>query len=155
MGMDVIGKSPTSEQGKYFRSGMGEWYSLWTYCEQIASDLIHPGNLGHSNNGWGLNQKDSLALADRLAAALASGETQAYAKRRAEFCKALPLEVCVICGGTGRRAEPPKTGPGALLCNACGGKGTVPSFAAEHLFSVEAVREFEAFLRGCGGFRIC
>jgi hypothetical protein len=52
-------------------------------------------------------------------------------------------------------ANPPQTGPGTLVCNACHGKGAVPHFATHYPFSEENVQEFAAFLRECGGFRIC
>jgi hypothetical protein len=128
---------------------------LWQYCEKIAPDLIPANNLGHSNNGWGLDEPASRALADRLAGALAAGETQDYEERYTASLKALPLEPCTICGGTGHRAEPPCTGPGLRYCNGCDGKGKVPNSATQSSFSVETVREFEVFLRECGGFVIC
>jgi hypothetical protein len=153
MGMDVIGKSPASEQGQYFRSSLWWWHPLWLYCEKIAPDLIPADNLGHSNDGWGLDEHAARTLADRLAGAIASGKTQRFEEGYAAYLKALSLEPCKICGGTGYRAESSNTGP--LLCNGCGGKGKVPDFATQYPFSVENVREFAAFLRECGGFSIC
>lgn len=155
MGMDVYGKAPASECGTYFRNNVWWWHPLWRYCETLAPDLIPKDNLGHSNDGWGLGRKAALKLADRLAAALASGDTQQYADRYRTKLEALPLEPCTICGATGHRAEPPQVGPGLLPCNACNGTGQVPNFATHYPFSVDNVREFEAFLRDCGGFRIC
>ncbi|MFC4252941.1 hypothetical protein [Sinimarinibacterium flocculans] len=155
MGMDVFGKAPTSEQGTYFRNNVWWWHPLWQYCEEIAPDLIPPDNLGHSNDGWGLGSDDAIALADRLASTLASGETERYAKRYVAYLETLPPQRCDICGGTGKRAEPPQIGPGPLNCNSCSGAGTVPHFDTHYPFSIENVREFEAFLRTCGGFEIC
>lgn len=154
MGMDVFGKSPISERGRYFRNNVWWWHPLWDYCESIAPDIIPQSNLGHSNDGWGLGSRAARKLADRLAAALASGETEQYAQSYAAFLKALPDEPCTICGGTGKRAEPPHTGPGPLPCNGCNGSGRTPHFDTHYPFSVENVREFEAFLRDCGGFEI-
>lgn len=155
MGMDVIGRSPISEHGKYFRNNVWWWHPLWQYCEQVASDIIPDRNLGHSNDGWGLGHRASIALADRLALALESGHTADYEQRRSDHLASLPHEPCDICGATGKRAEPPSIGPGPLPCNGCGGTGTRPSFETHYSFSVENLREFEAFLRDCGGFRIC
>lgn len=154
MGMDVYGETPTSEKGEYFRNNIWWWHPLWHYCEQLAPDLIPGNNFGHSNDGWGLNRRKSLKLADRLASALAAGKTEQYALERKQYLESLPLEKCNTCGGTGHRAEPPQAGPGPLHCNSCDGKGEVPNFRAHYPFSVENVREFEAFLRDCGGFRI-
>jgi hypothetical protein len=154
MGMDLFGNAPISDQGAYFRCNIWWWHPLWKYCEETAPDIIPSDNLGHFNDGWGLGKTDSLALADRLAGMLASGETQAYEKRFMARRKALPSKPCTVCGGTGRCAEPPQSGPGPRPCNACDGKGMVPDFETNHPFSAEIVRGFEAFLRDCGGFQI-
>lgn len=155
MGMDVIGRFPISERGQYFRNNVWWWHPLWHYCMSVAPDIIPRDNLGHSNDGWGLPDRKARKLADRLAAALASGETEQYAKDYATYLEQLPDESCTICGGTGHRAVPPNIGPGLLSCNGCNETGRVPSFEKHYPFSVENVREFEAFLRDCGGFRIC
>lgn len=155
MGMDVYGRSPVSECGKYFRNNIWWWHPLWEYCERLAADLIPPDNLGHTNDGWGLGARASRKLADRLRAVLDSGETETYAQQYAEFQAALPDEPCSVCGATGKRAAPPNAGPGDIPCNGCGGTGHTQNFARNYPFSAENVREFEAFLRDCGGFKIC
>ncbi|MGP3790555.1 hypothetical protein [Pseudomonas sp. B392_1p] len=154
MGMDVFGQSPVSECGEYFRNNVWWWRPLWEYCERLAPDLIPPDNLGHSNDGWGLAGPASLILADRLAAALESGEVERYARDYTAFLEALPDEPCHICAGTGMCAEPPQCGPGTRPCNGCESTGRTPHFATRYPFSAENVREFEAFLRNCGGFEI-
>lgn len=155
MGMDVFGNAPTSKAGEYFRNNIWWWHPLWHYCEALAPDLIPADNLGHSNDGWGLKAKASRQLAARLAEAIVSGEAEQYAQQYQAELDALSPEPCEICGATGHRAEPPEIGPGPRLCNACHGSGQRPNFATHYPFSVENVREFEAFLRDCGGFRIC
>ena len=154
MGMDVFGKSPTSERGKYFRNNVWWWHPLWDYCERLAPDIIPSDNLGHSNDGWGLSNRAALKLADRLASALASGQTEQYAQRYAAYLESLSDEPCSVCGATGKRAAPPAIGPGMQACNCCNGTGHTPSFEKHYPFSTENVREFEAFLRECGGFNI-
>jgi hypothetical protein len=154
MGMDVFGNLPTSEKGAYFRDNIWGWYPLWEYCEQIAPDIIPADNLGYTNNNWGLDEEASLALADRLADTLSSGETQAYEAQYAAYLNALPPVPCHFCGGTGHRVKPPKTGPGPLPCGRCDGTGKIPDIDTHNYFTVDNVREFEAFLRDCGGFRI-
>ncbi|MGO3130290.1 MAG: hypothetical protein ACTIJQ_00765 [Alcaligenes sp.] len=155
MGMDVFGKSPISETGHYFRNNVWWWHPLWDYCMSIAPDLIPRDNLGHSNDGWGLSSRKSLALAERLHLALTSGETEQYARDYMARLERLPDAPCTICGATGYRAEPPNTGSGTRACNGCNGTGHAPNFAKHYPFSVENVREFEAFLRDSGGFQIC
>ena len=76
--MNVYGQSPISAPGHYFRGNIGEWDALWHYCEQLAPDLIPADKLGHSNDGWGLDEPGAQALADRLTRALASGETRRH-----------------------------------------------------------------------------
>lgn len=154
MGMDVFGKAPTSDEGEYFRNNVWWWHPLWSYCEDIASDLIPKGNLGHSNDGWGLDAKGAIALADRLTKALETGATDQFAAAYMAQLDSLPLQPCDVCGATGKRAAPPRRGPGLLPCNACRGEGRVPDFQTNYPFSAENVRKFEAFLRACGGFEI-
>jgi hypothetical protein len=36
MGMDVYGKAPTVEEGKYFRNNLWWWRPLWTYVEEVV-----------------------------------------------------------------------------------------------------------------------
>ena len=130
MDMSVHGNAPASEQGRYFRNSVWEWFPLWQYCEHLAPDLLLAGNPGYTNEGWGLDERDSLALAIRLAQALVSGEARQYEKSYAAGLVALS--------------------PAARnLCDLMG--STPPDFS----FFVENVHAFAAFLRDCGGFRIC
>jgi hypothetical protein len=109
MGMDVCGNLPASGKGAYFRNNSWWWHPLWEYCEEIAPDLIPAGNPGHTNDHWGLDEEASLSLADRLAAALASGETQRHAEHYAAYFKpSFPFTVANVrafeaflrdCGG--------------------------------------------------------
>ncbi len=153
MGMDVLGQAPFSERGEYFRNNVWWWHPLWEYCERLAPDLIPSDNLGHYNDGWGLDGPASLELANRLAAALQSGQVEQYAQDYAGFLAALPDEPCTTCAGTGKRAGP-HTDARTLPCNGCEGTGRRPHFATHYPFSAENVREFEVFLRDCGGFSI-
>jgi hypothetical protein len=153
MGMSVIGLSPISDRGKHFYCNVWVWRPLWRYCEEIAPDIIPADNLGYCNDGWVLDSPGTLALADRLERALASGGTQRYEETYRKRLEALPPEACTRCGGTGRLAEPSKAEP--QRCLRCDGKGTVPNFEANYSFSVENVRRFTAFLQDCGSFAIC
>ena len=40
MGMDVHGKNPTTEAGKYFHANVWHWRPLWDYCHLVAKDII-------------------------------------------------------------------------------------------------------------------
>ncbi|MFZ4823974.1 hypothetical protein CQW32_04945 [Pseudomonas putida] len=115
MGMDVLGQAPFSERGEYFRNNVWWWHPLWEYCERLAPDLIPSDNLGHYNDGWGLDGPASLELANRLAAALQSGQVEQYAQDYAGFLAALPDEPCTTCAAPGRIPTP-------ALCRATAAK---------------------------------
>lgn len=154
MGMDVYGIEPSSEEGGCFRNNVWWWRPLWSFCESIAEDLIPADNLGHSNDGWGLPARESTQLAERLQGKLDRGEVAQYARARQESLDALPDEPCLVCGGTGRRAEPPHIGPGSMPCNGCDSTGVRRPLSAKYPFSEDNVRAFATFLSSCGGFRI-
>jgi hypothetical protein len=148
MSINVFGKTPVSERGYQFRSSIWEWEPLWEYCKRLAPDLIG------DSNGWGLNERDALFLAERLDKALASGDTRRHEEGYRARLEALPPEGCPRCGGTGHRALSSPTDPGPRQCPRCGGSGMVANFARNYLFCAESVREFVTFLRNCGGFQI-
>lgn len=155
MGMDLYGKKPGTETGKYFRNNVWWWHPLWNYCLGVAPEICGKVENGHSNDGDGLGKRDSLALAQILRAKIASGETHGYAETYAVTLEALPSEQCFCCAGTGKRLPPPLTGAGNQPCNACDGSGETRPSATMYPFSVENVTEFANFLEHCGGFEIC
>lgn len=161
MGMDVMGKNPTTKEGEYFRNNVWWWrpladYILATAPKEITSKCAY----WQSNDGAGLNGRDSVALATFLEGEIAAGRTEAYGKRYASQLASLPKERCHICAGTGTRLPIPHCGAGdpkkgGLKCNGCGGEGYIENMGAHYPFSVANVQQFIAFLKGCGGFRIC
>ena len=155
MGMDVYGRKPKSETGRYFRNNVWWWRPLWIYCEDVAPDLIPKDNGGHSNDGWGLNCSRSLQLAKRLTDLLESGEVKKHEIDYMKMIESIPKENCEICEGTGKRQPPPKRGAGEMECNGCGGTGKRESYQSCYPFSEDNVKEFRDFLLDCGGFKIC
>jgi len=154
MGMDVYGKRPRSEAGKYFRANVWGWCPLWDYCCLVAPELTDKVKYGHSNDGDGLRAVDSRKLAKILQDELASGRTALAEMSYKESLDALPDEECDVCGGTGKRAEPPNVGPGKIKCNGCNGCGKRRPFAVHYDFETNFVKEFAEFLQDCGGFEI-
>jgi hypothetical protein len=153
--MDVKGKKPTTEAGEYFRNSVWWWRPLWDYCEQVAPEICSKVKLGQSNDGDGLDARDSLRLAAILRQEIASGATAAFGRYFREEVLALPPEEsCEICGGTGKRRPPPEAGPGTEWCNACLGKGKSQNQATRYAFTAGNVQDFAEFLEGCGGFEI-
>ena len=159
MGMDVYGRKPTGKEGEYFRNNVWYWRPLADYIKSVAPDLHSKCKYWQSNDGDGLNAKDSLKLADRLAAELASGRTAEYAGQYAKRHAEMPDEDCDLCEGTGIRQPIPYRGAGdpkkgGITCNACQGKKTVRPSDTYYPFEVSNVRDFIQFLRACGGFKI-
>lgn len=171
MGMDVYGRKPKSDAGKYFRNNIWWWHPLWSYCCEVAPQVCNDV-YGHSNDGDGLPADGAARLARILAEEIASGRTKEYERRYAGALASLPMHVCELCEGTGVRRDAIGVGldmPERVLsdeqaralgrthgwCNACGGTGTVADARADYPFSEDNVREFQRFLADSGGFSIC
>jgi hypothetical protein len=160
MGMDVFGKKATSETGKYFRNNVWWWRPLANYILEVApKTLTSKCQAWHMNDGAGLGAGDSKKLATFLQEEVASGRTAVYAQDYEARIKGLQPIPCEICEGTGKRTDAigraaRKADP-KYKCNSCDGKKTVPNFETNYPFSVENVMEFIAFLKDCGGFKIC
>lgn len=154
MGMDVNGKAATSKTGEYFRNNAWWWRPLARYCVTVAPEVAAKCKHWQSNDGDGLDAEGSVALAAALQAELDAGRTAAFEKEYMAGLKAMPDEKCKICGGKGKRANPPVCGPGVLPCNGCDHTGKVRPSQCSYPFSAENVQEFVNFLRDCGGFEI-
>jgi hypothetical protein len=174
MGMDVYGQNPTSETGEYFRNNVWWWRPLWNYCCAVGADVISDevADMGHLNDGVGLDTEGAMTLANILQAELESGRTTEYECKHREYLASIPRETCEWCAGTGVRTDevgieagmPERVldEPEAILtgrthgyCNGCRGVGTRESMSAHYPFTTENVRGFVEFLRNCGGFAIC
>jgi len=103
---------------------------------------------------------DSAALANKLQQEIDSGRTERFAVIHAAEQELTPNEPCRLSKGTGILRPPAagERGAGDMLtgikCNACDGNGFVPAFSTYYPFPTDNVRNFVAFLRGCGGFSI-
>ncbi len=155
--MDVSGKKPTSKTGEYFRNNVWWWRPLADYCLTVAPDICKSCKHWQSNDGDGLNGKQSKALAAVLEAEIASGRTLIHEQQRKAEIDAMPDESCRWCAGTGVRTDSVGVDLGYAArgwCNGCDGKGTLRPNDAHYPFSVENVSDFVAFLKDCGGFSI-
>ena len=158
MGMDVYGKNPSSEKGKYFRANVWWWHPLAMYCQVVAPKVTNDWGAWHYNDGAGLDDATSKVLAGMLMVEIESGRCANYEQQYAAEKAAVPTEVCEYCKGTGARTDEvgKKNGldkPGG--CNGCEGTGQVRPISSWYQFSVDNVREFAEFLDDCGGFEIC
>jgi hypothetical protein len=179
MGMDVLGKNPTSEAGEYFRSNVWCWRPLAEYCFEVAPDVAALCKHWGTNDGDGLDERNSLLLADALQREIDSGRCKRWGEVRQSELERLPNEACWLCEATGTRKAPPEREPAVpgedeflaiiagpdweigagdpatgMKCNVCNGEGYIRPSACNYPFAVENVQEFIVFLRGCGGFEI-
>lgn len=145
MGFDIHGKNELS-----FHTSNWGWRPLWRYCEEVAPRLAGKVKSAQYNDGDGLDAADAEELGRVLMSELNSGQTAAYEQKRAAAIRALPDEVCNICGGTGKRTDMEV----AHGCNKCLGDGKVRPDAVHYPFDTETVEQFARFLLHCGGFTI-
>lgn len=156
MGMDVFGRKPTAEVGKYFRNNVWWWRPLAELCLKLAPDICAACERWQSNDGDGLDADGALALAQILDARLEDGTVARLLAERDALLAGLPDEPCSLCEGRGVRSDALAIEHGwdKKPCNACGGKGTQRPWATYYPQNEENVREFAAFLKASGGFNI-
>ena len=171
MGMDVIGKNPTTETGEYFRNNVWAWRPLWDYCCEVGSDLFSDPTNGHFNDGYGLDGQGAEILATRLRGEIAAGNTAQYEREYNAHLASLPRHTCQWCNGTGIRTDEvgvdlgfpsqrlaPEiaaiVGREAGYCNGCSGEGLCDHPDTSYGFWADNVAEFAAFLADSGGFEI-
>lgn len=157
MGMDIYGKSPTSEVGEYFRANVWGWHPIATYIENEYPEIAVECASWHTNDGQGLNAESAQRLGNRLLDDARSGSMLAYKSRLDREIAALPRETCTLCNGTGVRTDAVGVQmgmPERNYCNGCSGEGTREPFAASYTFRVERVVEFANFAIASGGFQI-
>lgn len=170
MGMDVFGKKPKNEIGEGFRNNVWWWRPLANYCIKLAPELTSKCKYWHSNDGTGLNSRDSIKLAKILQQEIDNGNCQKYEDAYEHDLASEPDKVCDLCEGTGIRSdmvgiqngmttkvidEPGHPRHGQIgWCNGCAGKGYTRPWSNSYPFSVENVQEFVEFLKNCGGFKI-
>jgi hypothetical protein len=151
MGMDVAGKRPRSEAGKYFCKNLWSWSPL-AYCCAVAPEITQACKYWQSNDGDGLDDVGAIALANTLEREIRSDRTALYEKAQAAVAKIL----CNLCAGSGIRFQLVRaiSNDGGIPCNRCQGDGYVTPIHTQSPFSAENVKEFVTFLRECGGLEI-
>jgi len=145
MGMDIYGVNAKQKNGEYFRNNIWYWHNLWDYAYQIDQETDMPVisekifNEGHTNNGAGLNEKDSRILANRLRVSIEDGT-------------ALKLEIAY------RLPRSKNLYPGYIKLKE---REDITKYLQSNLlrpesyhFDVVNLKEFICFLDNCGGFEI-
>jgi hypothetical protein len=167
--MDVYGKQPISDAGAYLRSDMWDWHPLWDMVEDLFPELASQVQYGHTNDGDGLDARNSVALGRGLAEAAHDGRCSRWIAERNAAVADLPMEDCELCEGTGIRKDEAgrplahkriRLWQATVLgrrfgwCNGCEGMGWKAPFASLYRTSVQSAKEFSDFLLVCGGFEI-
>lgn len=176
MGMDVIGTAPTGGAGRSFSRSVWYWHPLADLVCALAPEITSACTEWHTNDGDGLNAKESQQLSAILKRAVADGTAAHMIKEREETNATLPDERCGICKGTGIRCDEigVKAGQPEMIvsqtngagpdhprlgqkgwCNGCSGRGFTRPFETWYRLELADVEEFAEFLAWCGGFSIC
>jgi hypothetical protein len=144
MGMDVHGKNPKNKKGEYFRNNIWWWHPLWEYITYAFPDIASKVPHAHSNDGDGLEAKDSKILALKLKKNLKNGKVAEYAKERDEIIRLGKIEFL-------QKQKQKLMTEGKDVENLSEDNNYWPEWYA---FSEENVKEFAEFLENCGGFSI-
>lgn len=137
MGMDVFGREPVSEKGKYFRSNIWGWPTI---LNAIAATEVLPKEMivdMSYNQGAGPDADLSIKLADALDEAL----------------NALPADGVFISDDS----EYTQVGTATLvtqLVKQLTDSGLTASTPGEFSADVAFIKEFAAFCRDSGGFEV-
>jgi len=139
--------------GAYFRNNVWWWRPLWDYVHAICEDVIteEDWKSGHHNDNHLIDEAKCEIISERLAHELALGKVTKYKEERQKFLDNLPNQPCSTCEGSGKGAH---YSAGKDTCHTCKGTGEQEHFDKGYPFEEDNVREFEAFVRASGGFRI-
>lgn len=140
MGYDIFGNKPTAPEGEYYRRNIWRWPPFVAMCRRLAPRESKRCKDWEFNVGRGLNAVDALRLANRLDELLADGTIAAY------------IEDCGEPAVTALQAEALRLVKGLTKAHGSAAVST-PGLAAPAVTEKD-VREFIAFLKTCGGFRI-
>lgn len=172
MGMDVMGKSPVSETGEYFRNNVWWWRPLWKFCNIHHPDLVGEEPFsGFLNDGYGLDADGAARLGRALLEDVADGTAERFRQERLKQIAELPYTPCPHCGASGIRTDEVGQRQGMLdreldpetavltgrshgWCNGCDGVGSQEPNEWSYQFDVNNVNEFALFLIDSGGFAI-
>ena len=90
MGMDVYGKNPNNDEGKYFRANVWSWRPIYSLTVELCDDLLDAETIEEMafNDGAGPHDADTcveMALRIKRWLAQNNGEYQAYVEPEAGF----------------------------------------------------------------------
>jgi hypothetical protein len=171
MSYDIYGRHPNARAGERFESRRN-WETIVNCVANLVPAESHAYKGWHSNNGYGLDAEQSIALADRLDRCITDGIVGQYVTERNAYLAQHPRTECGVCDGTGVRCDEVgrKSGYPEMIvpdessgnpragkvgwCNLCNGWGTLKTEASYRDLYVSDVQEFIEFLRHSGGFKV-
>ena len=132
MGMDVYGKNPSNDEGKYFRANIWSWRPIYSLTVELCADLLDAETIEAmaANNGAGPRDAETcVEMARRIKRWLAqnNGEYRPYVEPEAGFEYGI-----------------------ALALRQAGWNVEHPDFRA----SREHLVDWAKFLEHCGGFEV-
>ena len=134
MGMDVYGRDPSDEQGKYFRANIWYWPQVLSAIRATGTEVPDSWQF---NDGQGYEtQEECTALADKLDELVESDA--------ALEIHMLPGAQALLSKIEGLQGFDEISSPGAEVFEE---QGAAP-------MDKELITEFSKFLRSCGGFEI-
>jgi hypothetical protein len=170
MGMDVYGKTPSSEIGKRFRRDVWTWHPLALICERTWPKIAKRCKDWHCNGGFGLEAKSACKLANQIEK---MDQTKLIDLCLQTNCE-MGRHMCPLCQGSGfTKLTEAKTESGftlmlstndpackdyegkLLACDVCHGEGRMmPLSVRNYWVNVADMYEFAAFCKASGGFEI-
>ena len=154
MGMDVYGIKPTDKTGEYFRRNWWGWRPIWWMVEGLWPEISAKVENPMTNDGDGLDDKDSKELSTLMNKAIGNGTVGKFIIDRNKRLDSMPEEPCNLCEGTGKRMDPPNIGAGTYPCNGCNSTGTRANYETYYRMDTNDAKEFSQFLAHCGGFQL-
>jgi hypothetical protein len=158
MGFDLIGRYPVSEEGSYFRMNQFMWPPFVDLLHDIcARDILRKCRLWYSSDEDGLDEKHALALAKDLQNRIEDGSVEkALERTRYDFAS---YQTRAKRRG-GRYARDARGNLAAIESaraeaqRRAGASKNVTEYSDIPITRKHA-EQFVAFLKDCGGFRIC
>ena len=79
MGFDLMGQSPKTKNGEYFRNNVWWWRPLWNYIEHLKLINEEQATRGTYNDGYVIPQDQALKIGARLKHEVSQGHAKKYA----------------------------------------------------------------------------
>ena len=153
MGMDVSGRRPDNDTGKYFRANVWSWRPLWDITRAVAPDIVTADiyDACQLNDGQGV---EGAIRCKELAVRLRGSNYVEQIQALDKVNESTPNEACEICDGTGKRLPPPDCGAGKIPCNGCEHTGWKRPISTWYSTNREHFEGWIEFLDHCGGFEV-